>query len=366
MTTKRDYYEILGIDKKAPIDDIKSAYRKLAMQYHPDRNKAEDAEEKFKEISEAYAVLSDQDKRNQYNQFGHIGIDQKYSQEDIFRGVNFEDILRDIGMGIRSSVKGGDFIFNIFFGGGGGKQGGQSRGPDILYGLEMSLEDVAIGKQAELEVPRSEKCDICHGNGAQPGTSPRICQTCNGKGQISRVQKTPFGQFATTAICQTCRGDGNIIDSPCTICHGTGYVQKKRKIEVKIPPGVDNGSRLRVPGEGEIGRNNGPSGDLYVDISIKPHTTFARNENNLIMEATISFAQATLGDDIVVPTLDGKAKVRIPPGTQNGHILRLKGKGVPSIYISNKGDQLIRIKVAIPTKLTDKQRKFLQEFAAAD
>ena len=366
MTTKRDYYEILGIDKKSSTDDIKSAYRKLAMQYHPDRNKAPDAEEKFKEISEAYAVLSDQDKRNQYNRFGHAGIDQRYSQEDIFRGVNFEDILRDIGMGIRSSVMGGDFIFNIIFGGGGAKQGGPVRGPDMICVSEMSLEDVAAGKQEELEVPRSETCDICRGNGAQPGTSPRPCQTCSGKGQISRVQNTPFGQFATTAICQTCRGNGNIIDSPCTACHGSGYVQKKRKIMVKIPPGVDNGSRLRVPGEGEIGRNNGPSGDLYVNINVKPHSIFTRNDNNLIMEATISFVQATLGDNIVVPTLDGKAKVKVLPGTQNGHILRLKGKGVSSLHIPSKGDQLVRIKVAIPTKLSDKQRQLLQEFAASE
>lgn len=292
MATKRDYYEILGVDKKAPVDEIKTAYRKLAMQYHPDKNKSPDAEEKFKEISEAYAVLSDQNKRQQYDQFGHSGIDMRYSQEDIFRGVDFEDILKDFGRG--GSGRGGG-IFDIFFGG--ERRGGPRRGSDILYELSIDLGDAAAGKKIELEVPRTENCDVCHGSGARPGTSPKACSTCRGTGQVNRTQNTPFGRFMTTSTCSTCRGSGQIIDSPCTTCHGTGTVQKRRKLEVKIPAGVDTGSRLRVPGEGEAGEKGGPTGDLYVEINVRLHKDFIREENNLIMEAAISFTQAALGED---------------------------------------------------------------------
>lgn len=366
MATKRDYYEILGVDKKASADDIKSAYRKLAMQYHPDKNKSPDAEEKFKEISESYAVLSDQSKRQQYDQFGHAGIDQRYSQEDIFRGVDFEDLFRDIGMGgMGGRGRGGGSIFDIFFGGEGGgrRREGPSRGSDLLYELAINLEDAAKGKAVELEVPRTETCDVCHGSGARPGTSPKTCSTCRGSGQVNRTQNTPFGRFMTTSTCGTCHGTGTIIDSPCTTCHGSGTVQKRRKIEVKIPPGVDTGSRLRVPGEGEAGGKGGPPGDLYVEINVRPHNIFTRNENDLIMEATISFTQAALGDEIIVPTLDGKAEMKIPPGTQNGHVFRLRGKGMPGLHYSGKGDQLVKIKVEVPTKLTDRQKELLREFA---
>ncbi|VVB51565.1 Chaperone protein DnaJ [uncultured archaeon] len=365
MATKRDYYEILGVDKKASADDIKSAYRKLAMQYHPDKNKSPDAEEKFKEISEAYAVLSDQSKRQQYDQFGHAGIDQRYSQEDIFRGVDFEDLFRDIGMGgMGGRGRGGGGIFDIFFGGGGGgRREVPSRGSDLLYELAINLEDAAKGKAVELEVPRTENCDVCHGSGARPGTSPKTCSTCNGSGQVNRTQNTPFGRFMTTSTCGTCHGTGTIIDSPCMTCHGSGTVQKRRKIEVKIPPGVDTGSRLRVSGEGEAGGKGGPTGDLYVEINVRPHNIFTRNENDLIMEATISFTQAALGDEIIVPTLDGKAEMKVPPGTQSGHVFRLKGKGMPGLHYSGKGDQLVKIKVEIPTKLTDRQKELLREFA---
>ncbi len=361
MVTKRDYYEILGVDKKSSADDIKAAYRKLAMQYHPDRNKAPDAEEKFKEISEAYAVLSDQSKRQQYDQFGHSGIDMRYSQEDIFRGVDFEDILRDFGAGGFGGGRGGG-IFDMFFGGGGRREGPR-RGSDILYELAIEFEEAAAGKQVDLEVPRSETCDVCHGSGAKPGTSPKTCPACRGTGQVSRTQNTPFGRFMTTSTCGTCRGAGNVIDSPCTTCHGTGTVQKRRKLEVKIPPGVDSGSRLRVPGEGEAGEKGGPPGDLYVEIYVKPHEIFTRHENDIVMEAAISFAQAALGDEILVPTLDGKASMKIPPGTQNGHVFRLRGKGFQSLHMSGKGDQLVRIKVEVPTRLTDRQKQLLKEFA---
>lgn len=360
MATKRDYYEILGVDKKASVDDIKSAYRKLAMQYHPDKNKSPGAEDKFKEISESYAVLSDQNKRQQYDQFGHAGIDGRYSQEDIFKGVDFEDLFRDFGGGGSGRGRGG--IFDIIFGSGGQREGPR-RGSDILYELSINLEDAAFGKAVELEVPRTETCDTCHGSGAKPGTSPKKCSSCQGSGQVNRTQNTPFGRFVTASTCGTCRGAGTIIDSPCSTCHGSGNVQRRRKIEVKIPPGVDTGSRLRVTGEGEAGEKGGPTGDLYVEMNVRPHNIFTRNENDIVMEATISFTQAALGDDIIVPTLDGKAEMKIPSGTQNGNVFRLKGKGIPSLYNSGKGDELVRVKVVVPTKLTDRQKELLREFA---
>ncbi len=364
MATKRDYYEILGVDKKAPPDDIKSSYRKLAMQYHPDRNKAPDAEEKFKEISEAYAVLSDQNKRQQYDLYGHPGIDMRYSQEDIFRGAapDIEDILRDFGAGGFGGFGRGGGIFDIFFGGGGRREGPR-RGSDILYELSINLEDAAYGKTVELEVPRTEACDVCKGSGAKPGTSPKTCTACRGTGQVSRTQSTPFGRFMTTSTCGTCRGQGQIIDSPCTACHGSGTVQRRRRIEVKIPPGVDTGSRLRVHGEGEAGEKGGHPGDLYVEINVRPHSIFTRHDGDIMLEAAISFTQAALGDEITVPTLDGKIKMKIPPGTQNGQMFRLRGKGIPSLHISGKGDQLVKIKVEVPTKLNEKQKQLLREFA---
>lgn len=363
MATKRDYYEILGVDKKAPLDDIKSSYRKLAMQYHPDRNKAPDAEEKFKEISEAYAVLSDQNKRQQYDLYGHPGIDMRYSQEDIFRGAapDIEDILRDFGAGGFGGFGRGGSIFDIFFGG--GRREGPRRGSDILYELSINLEDAASGKTVELEVPRTESCDVCKGSGAKPGTSPKTCPACRGTGQVSRTQSTPFGRFMTTSTCGTCRGRGEIIESPCSSCHGSGTVQRRRRIEVKVPQGVDTGTRLRVAGEGEAGERGAPPGDLYVEINVRPHTIFTRRDGDLVTEATISFTQAALGDEITVPTLDGKAKMKIPPGTQNGQIFRLRGKGMPSLHISGRGDELVRIKVEVPAKLTEKQKQLLREFA---
>lgn len=360
---KRDYYEILEVDKKASSENIKTAYRKLAMQNHPDKNKAPDAEEKFKEISEAYAVLSDQNKRQQYDQFGHAGIDMRYSQEDIFRGAapDIEDILRDFGRGgFGSGSRRGGSIFDIFFG---ERREGSSRGSDMLYDLTIDFVDAASGKKVDLEVPRTETCNICHGSGAKPGTSPKKCPICQGTGQVSRTQNTPFGRFMTTSTCGTCRGKGEVIDAPCMVCHGSGTIQKKRKLEVKIPPGVEAGSRLRIPMEGETGKKGGPSGDLYVEIYVKPHNIFTRQGNDIVMETNISFTQAALGDEIVVPTLEGKAKMKIPPGTQNGQVFKLKGNGFPSIRVSGKGDQLVQIKVDIPTKLTERQKQILLEFA---
>jgi molecular chaperone DnaJ len=365
MSTKRDYYEIIGVDRKASADDIKSAYRKLAMQYHPDKNKSPDAEEKFKEMSEAYAVLSDQTKRQQYDQFGHLGIDQRYSQSDIFRGVNFEDIFRDFGMGGPGFGNDIGNILNMFFGNGRDqkmRQSGPLRGSDLLYRLVVNLEDAASGKSMTIDVPRTEICETCHGAGAKPGTSLKVCQTCNGNGQVSITQNTSFGKFVTTSPCGICHGGGKVIESPCIICHGLGSVQKMRKLEVKIPPGVDNGSKLRILGEGELGKNGGPQGDLYIEISVNPHHIFSRQGDDLVMETAVSFAQAALGDKIVVRTLDRNIEMNVPSGTQNGQMFRLKGKGMPSLHTSEKGDQIVKIKVTVPTKLTDKQRELLREF----
>jgi len=362
MATKQDYYKILGVDKKASADDIKAAYRKLAMLYHPDRNKAPDAEEKFKEMSEAYAVLEDQTKRQQYDQYGHAGIDMRYSQEDIFRGAapDIEDILRGFGGG--SGMGGG--IFDMFFGGGRMREG-PMRGSDILYELSIDFEEAASGKTVGLEIPRTETCDVCHGSGAKPGTSPKICPSCRGTGHMSKTQNTPFGRFMTTSTCGACRGSGQIIDTPCTICNGSGTVQGRSKLEVKIPPGVDTGSRLRVTGKGEAGKKGGPSGDLYVEINVRPHDIFSRHDDDVLMDVAITFTQAALGDEIIVPTLDGKAKMKIPPGAQNGNVFRLRGKGFQSLHISGKGDQLVKIKVDVPAKLNDKQKQLLREFAEA-
>lgn len=364
MATKQDYYEILGVDKKASADDIKTAYRKLAMQYHPDRNKDPGAEEKFKEISEAYAVLEDQTKRQQYDQYGHAGIDMRYSQEDIFRGAapDIEDILRGFGGG---SGRGGS-IFDIFFSGS-RMQEGPMRGSDILYELSIDFEDAASGKTVDMEIPRTETCKVCHGNGARPGTSPKTCPSCHGTGHVNKAQNTPFGRFVTTSTCGKCGGRGQVIDAPCVTCYGSGIVQGRRKLEVKIPPGIDTGSRLRVAGEGEAGKKGGPPGDLYVEINIRPHDIFSRHDDDILMEANITFTQAALGDEIIVPTLgSGKAKMKIPPGTQNGNIFRLRGKGFPSLHISGKGDQLVKIKVDVPTKLNDRQEQLLKEFAEAN
>jgi molecular chaperone DnaJ len=367
MSTKRDYYEIIGVDKKASADDIKSAYRKLAMQYHPDKNSSPDAEEKFKEMSEAYAVLSDQTKRQQYDQFGHLGIDQRYSQSDIFRGVNFEDIFRDFGMGGQGFENDLGNILGMIFGSGGGRgnkgrQNGPSRGPDLLCRLVVNLEDAANGKVVTIDVPRTETCETCSGTGAKPGTSLKKCNICNGNGQINLTQNTSFGRFVTTSPCGKCQGRGKVITSPCAKCNGLGSFKHARKLEVKIPPGVDSGSKLRILGEGEFGKNGGPKGDLYVEIAVNPHSIFIRQGNDLVMETTVSFVQAALGDKIVVRTLEGSAEMNIPSGTQGGQIFRLRGRGIPSLHTSEKGDQIVKIKVMVPTKLTDNQRKLLREF----
>jgi len=355
---KRDYYEILGVSKNASKEEIKDAYRKLALQYHPDRNKSPEAEEKFKELSEAYAVLSDDEKRGQYDNFGHAGIGQRYTWDDIFRGADFDSIFRDLGFGFG----GFESIFDMFFGDRARPRYGPQRGPDLRYDLEITLEEAGAGLQTEINVPRTAVCGICRGTGAKPGTEPRKCPKCQGTGEIRHVRETGFARIIQTELCNICRGRKTIVDSPCRDCGGTGSVEKVSRISVKIPPGVDTGSQLRLRGEGEAGTRGGPSGDLYVVVHVKPHPIFERQGSDILCETSISFPQATLGAEIEVPTLASKARLKIPAGTQSGTVFRLRGKGLPELHGRGRGDQLVRVVVRTPTRLTERQKQLLREF----
>jgi molecular chaperone DnaJ len=358
MAEKRDYYEVLGVQKNASKDEIKDAYRKLAMQYHPDRNKAPGAEEKFKEISEAYAVLSDDEKRQQYDSLGHPGFDQRYTQEDIFRGADFNSIFRDLGGGF------GD-IFRYFFGGGfgGGFNERVNRGQDLEYELEITLEEAAKGAEKEIEIPRTEKCEVCNGSGASPGTSPRTCPRCNGAGQVQHMRKSSFAMYVQVTPCPTCRGKGTLIDSPCRNCRGTGLVKKHRKISVKMPVGIDEGYQLRLRGEGETAPNGGEAGDLYVLVHIRPNELFMRDGDDLLYVLMIGYPQAALGAEVSVPTLEGPMAVKISPGTQPGEVIRLRGKGMPRFRGYGRGDLLVRVGISVPERLTQQQRALLEELA---
>ncbi|MDR2204293.1 MAG: molecular chaperone DnaJ [Nitrososphaerota archaeon] len=353
MTQKRDYYEVLGVAKNATSDQIKESYRKLAMQYHPDRNKETGAEDKFKEISEAYAVLSDSQKRAQYDNLGHAGFDQRYTREDIFRGTDFDSIFRDSGFV-------GD-IFRTFFGGSGFGGGFEraNRGQDIGYNVEVTLEEAAKGVDREIQIPRTESCDTCNGSGAKPGTSPTICPKCQGKGKIQN--KHGFVFFVQD--CPQCRGRGRHVESPCGSCNGLGVVRRKRNITVKIPKGIDHGSRLRLRGEGEMAANGGEAGDLYVIVNVLPHRLFERDGDDLYRVEMITFPQATLGAEISVPTLDGPAIVKISPGTQYGETITVKGGGMPRMRGYGKGDLIVRIGIVVPEKLTSQQQILMEQLA---
>ncbi len=358
MTSKRDYYEILGLSRSASNAEIKDAYRKLALKYHPDRNKSPDAEDKFKEISEAYAVLSDPDKRRQYDVLGHVGFDQRYSPEDIFRGVDFASIFRDFGFGFGFNFE--DF-FSPFF----GRRGFRRRiikGRDIVYDVEISLEEAAKGVEKKIQVSRIEKCETCKGTGATPGTSPRSCPECNGLGQIQDVQRNRFSMFVRVLPCPKCKGKGEIVDSPCKKCKGVGLEEKKRRIAVKIPSGIDNGYQLRLRGQGEVPPEGVP-GDLYVNVYVSPHKHFERVGDNLLYNLEIGFPQAALGTRITVPTLDGDSEVKIHHGTQPGDIITLKGKGMPRLQGHGRGDLLVRVDVSVPKKLKSKEKMLIKELA---
>jgi molecular chaperone DnaJ len=358
---KRDYYEVLGVEKKASAQEIKKAYRKLAKKYHPDMNKDDPkaAEERFKEISEAYGVLSDEKKRGQYDMYGHAGIDSRYSREDIFRTINLEDIFGDMGFGFG----GFDSIFDTFFGGRGrSRPRGPMKGNNIFQDLEITLEEAAFGTNKTIKVPRIERCDECNGSRAKKGTSPKPCPTCQGAGQIRDVQSSGFGQFVRIMPCRSCGGSGMFIEHPCPKCQGRGALRKYRKITVDVPKGVDTGNRIRLPGEGEAGPEGGPPGDLFVVIYVKSHPIFHREGNHIVYDAEINFTQAALGDEIEVPTLKSKAKLKIPKGTQTHTTFRLKGEGIPDVHGRGKGDEYVRVIVKTPTKLSDEQKKLLLEF----
>jgi molecular chaperone DnaJ len=353
MAQKRDYYEVLGVEKKASSDQIKDSYRKLAMQYHPDRNKDAGAEDKFKEISEAYAVLSDAQKRAQYDRLGHAGFDQQYSREDIFRGADFDSIFRDMGFGD---------LFRTFFGGSSGFGGGferADRGQDIGCDIEITLEEAATGVEKEIQIPRTERCDTCNGSGAKPGTNIMQCQKCRGTGKI----QIRHAFVMLVQDCQHCKGRGIQVETPCSSCSGSGLVRRKRKISVKIPIGIEDGSRMRLRGEGEMATNGREPGDLYVIVQVLPHQLFVRDGDDLYRVEMITFPQAALGAEISVPTLEGPAMVKVQPGTQSGEVVRVKGKGMPRMRGYGKGDLIVKIGIYVPEKLTSQQRTLLEQLA---
>ncbi|HEU4593648.1 MAG TPA: molecular chaperone DnaJ [Pyrinomonadaceae bacterium] len=355
MSTKRDYYEILGLSRGATEADIKSAYRKLAVRYHPDKNPGDHAaEERFKEAAEAYTVLSDAEQRARYDRFGHAGVSSSAGAAGWgaagFGGI--EDILGDLfGFGDVFGGRGG--------GGAGGRRSAAQRGADLRYDLEMTLEEAAAGMTAQLRIPRLEACEACQGSGAAPGTQPETCPTCSGAGQVRYQQ----GFFSVARTCGNCRGTGRVIKTPCETCRGAGRVERERSMEVKIPSGVETGSRLRLAGEGEAGAQGGPAGDLYVVIHVKEHEQFERQGNNLYASVPVTFAQAALGSEVIVQTLGGQETLKIPAGTQTGTVFRLKGNGMPVLGGRGRGDMFVSVTVVTPTTLTREQRKLLEQLA---
>jgi molecular chaperone DnaJ len=352
----RDYYEILGVERGATKDQIKEAYRKLALQFHPDRNKSPEAEGKFKEISEAYAVLSDDEKRGQYDAFGREGVYQRYSQEDIFRGVDFGEFFRGMGFG----GFGFDDIFSQFFGGGGrGRQ--PERGEDLTYHLQVNLEGLVHDSNREIEVPRSEVCPTCDGSGAKPGTSPRTCGTCGGTGQVQKVQSAGFARLVRITACNRCGGRGYLVDSPCKDCSGRGTIEKTRRIQIMIPAGVEDGHTLRLRGEGNAGENGTPPGDLYVVVNVAQHRLFARQDSDIYLETKIGVVQAMLGTELTVPTLHGDVRLTVPHGTQPGAVFRIKGKGLPNYGRGGTGDEYVKVNVEVPKNLSESQKELLRK-----
>src|SRR5215216_1984815 len=353
---KRDYYEVLGVSRGANEAEIKSAYRKLAIRYHPDKNPGDQAaEEKFKEAAEAYSVLSDTDQRARYDRFGHAGVSSSAGAQGAWGAQGFggiEDILGDL------------FGFGDVFGGGraGGRRTSAQRGADLRYDLEISLEEAASGMTAQLRIPRRETCDTCKGSGAAAGTQPESCSTCQGSGQVRYQQ----GFFSVARTCHVCRGAGRVIKNPCSECNGAGRVEREKQMEVKIPAGVETGSRLRVSGEGESGAQGGAAGDLYVVIHVAEHEQFERQGTNLYEAVPITFAQAALGAEIMVKTLDGEEKLKIPMGTQTGTVFRLRGKGMPVLGGRGRGDLFVSATVITPTTLTRDQRRLLEQLAEVE
>lgn len=343
--SKRDYYDVLGVDKDASKQDIRRAYRRKARKYHPDVNKEEGAEAKFIEANEAYEVLSDDQKRAQYDQFGHAGA----------QGHGF-------GGGAQDFSGFGD-IFDMFFGGGGRQDPNAPRqGTDLQYTITLTFEEAIFGKETDINIPKEENCKTCSGSGAKPGTKKRTCSHCSGTGQLNIEQDTPFGRVVNRRVCNHCQGTGEFIPDKCTTCRGEGRIKKQSRIKVTIPAGIDEGQQIRMSGKGEPGINGGPAGDLYVIVQVRPHNYFQREGDTIHCELPLTFAQAALGDEIEVPTVHGNVKLKIPAGTQTGKVFRLRGKGVPNVHGHGHGDQHTQIKVVTPTKLTTEQKELLRKF----
>ena len=358
---KRDYYEVLGVSRSASEDEIKKAYRKLAKKYHPDLNPGNaEAEQKFKEVNEAYEVLSDSNKKARYDQFGFAGVDPNYGAGAGGGG----------GFGGFTDFDFGDLgdIFGSFFGGGFGgnsrsSRSGPQRGESIRVGVTVSFEEAAFGCEKEVTVDRVDQCPTCKGSGCEPGTTPEVCTQCGGSGQVQQRRQTPMGVFATTTTCPKCGGRGKIIHSPCKDCNGTGQQRKRKTIQVNIPAGIDNGQTISLRGQGNAGRNGGPAGDLLITVTVRPHQLFRREGNDVLCEAPITFTQAVLGGEMEIPTIDGKVKYDIPEGTQTGTTFRLRGKGIPNLNGRGRGDQYVTVYIETPQNLNREQKEALKKFS---
>ncbi len=354
MTT-RDYYEILGVPRNASTDDLKSAFRRMARQYHPDVNKSPDAEERFKEINEAYAVLSDPDKRAAYDRFGHAGVRGAGGAPD-FTTVDFSDFA--------------DIFGDLFGFGGFGRSSRRSRnaphrGADLQYRIDLTFEESVFGVEKEIEITRDEICSTCNGTGAEPGTSPVRCPNCNGTGEVRQVRQTILGSMVQVTTCPTCNGAGETISTPCHSCSGRGLERRTRKKLISVPAGVDTGTQIRLSGEGQPGINGGPNGNLYISVNVQQHKYFRRREDDILLDLDINVAQAALGAEVEIPTVDGPTMLKIPPGTQPGKVLRMRGKGVPHLRGNGRGDQLVIINVGIPSHLSKEQRQLFEQLATS-
>lgn len=347
---KRDYYEVLGVNRNASPEDLKSAFRSLARQYHPDMNKEDDAEEKFKEINEAYAVLSDAEKRRAYDQFGFAGVNNTGGVPD-WTSMDFSDIF-------------GEF-FGFATGSSRQRQNAPRRGQDLAYTVTLLFEEAIFGVEKDVEITRDEVCDTCKGKGSEPGTTPVKCSNCGGRGEIRQVRQTFLGSMVQVVTCPVCSGRGEIIDTPCHTCRGRGLERKTILKKVSIPAGVDTGTQIRLAGEGQPGFNGGPTGNLYIEIKVKNHKFFRRNGNDVMLDLNINVAQASLGAEVEIPTVDGPTKLKIPAGTQPGKVFTLRGKGSPILRSNQRGDQKVIINVEIPTRLTDEQRQHFEALAAS-